>query len=882
MPPKGPKNDTPMFRQYRTAKARHPDAILLFRMGDFYEMFFEDAEIAAPLLGIALTSRNKPTEAERIPMCGVPHHAVDSYISRLVEAGRRVAICEQMADPATVKGLVPREVIRVVTPGTNLDPEALDARAGQYLAALVPPDASSPVWGLAAADLSTGELMAGRIEGGAALRAELHRLEPKEVLLPRGVSPQVLADAIEGGWRPRAVTSGDPGADDPEIARGALGRALGEEAAVRAAEELPVVAMRAAGLAIGYLAATQPGLPLPIRRLLPYDSADGLVMDENTQGHLELLRTTRGERRGSLLALLDRTVTPMGARLLRSWLLRPLRRVEAIRRRQDLAAVLVDSPAARAGLLAALGGIRDLPRLASRAVLGVAGPRDLAALRDSLAAVPRVEECVAALVPDTDVAAVIPGADPCTALAEELARALVPSPPVGARDGGIVQAGYHAELDDLVGLAERGKDRLAELERREREATGIASLKLRYNRVFGYYIEVTRANLHAIPADRFVRKQTIAGGERFTTAELEELQSRILSADDRRKTLESELFVALRERVSRDKGPLDALADRLAFLDAIAALADLAHERDYVRPEVDDSGALDIEDGRHPVVEAMGPQVEFVPNDVGLDLEGERLWILTGPNMSGKSTVMRQTALIAILAQMGAFVPARRARIGLVDRIFTRVGASDSLTWGQSTFMVEMVETAAILRQAGRRSLVVLDEIGRGTSTYDGMSIAAAVLEYLHDVVRCRALFATHYHELTALADRLPGAANYNVTAREFGHDIVFLRKLARGGASRSYGIQVARLAGLPAAVIRRSREILDQLETSGDPVFASSAKPAASRGPDQVDLFAARPPSEVERRIRALDVDRMTPMEALSLLHAFRRDLDGDGGGRE
>ncbi|MBI5499200.1 MAG: DNA mismatch repair protein MutS [Deltaproteobacteria bacterium] len=863
-----------MFRQYRAAKTKFADSIVLFRMGDFYEMFFEDATLVAPLLGIALTTRSKAAE-EQIPMCGVPHHAVDSYISRLVEAGHKVAICEQMADPSTVKGLVPREVIRVVTPGTNLDPEAIDARAGQYRVALVPPaDASGP-WGLAAADLTTGELLGCVLDGAPAVHAELARLEPKEILVPRGAAG-VVAERLQVG-RGLRVSEGDPGADDPELAAQALVRRLGEDVAAQARTELPPAAVRAAGLAVAYLASTQPNLPLPVRRVLPFSPSDGLVIDETAQAHLEILRTTRGEKRGSLLELLDRACTPMGARLLRQWVLRPLCRVDRIRRRQDAVAALVEAPAVRSGLREALGRIRDVPRLASRAVLGVASPRDLGALRDSLAHLPAVEACVAALALDPDVAAVVPPGDPCADLADELARALVPAPPLASRDGGIVQGGYSAELDELAELAEKGKDRLAELERRERDATGIASLKLRFNRVFGYYIEVTKANLRSVPADRYLRKQTIAGGERFTTQELEDLQSKILTADERRKALEHELFTALRERAAAAKSRLDAASERLAFLDVAAALAELAHERRYVRPQVDDAGVIELEESRHPVVEAAGPEVEFVPNDVRLDLDGERLWIVTGPNMAGKSTVMRQTALIVILAQMGSFVPARRARVGLVDRIFTRVGASDSLTWGQSTFMVEMTETAAILRHATRRSLVVLDEIGRGTSTFDGMSIAAAVLEHLHDVVRCRALFATHYHELTGLGDRLPGAANWNVAAREFGHDIVFLRKLVKGGASRSYGIQVARLAGLPATVVRRAGALLEELEQQGGEAGPRRGlRPAAPAGPDQVSLFAAAERSELERKLADVDLDHTTPLDALAFLATLKREAAG------
>jgi DNA mismatch repair protein MutS len=873
-PERASKQDTPMFRQFRAAKAKYPDSIVLFRMGDFYEMFFEDAVLAAPLLGIALTSRSKAAE-EQIPMCGVPHHAVDSYITHLVQAGHKVAICEQMADPATVKGLVPREVIRVVTPGTNLDPEAIDSRAGQYLVALVPPADPSGPWGLAAADLTTGELLGCSLDSPAAVHAELARLEPKELLVPRGASGTVAERlAVPRGLR---ISEGEPGADDPERVREALVKRLGPETAAQVQAELPPAGVRAAGLAVAYLAATQPNLPLPVRRVLPLSPSDDLVIDETAQAHLEILRTNRGEKHGSLLDLLDRARTPMGARLLRQWLLRPLCRVDRIRRRQDVIATLVEAPGVRGDLCDALGRIRDLPRLASRAVLGVAVPRDLGALRDSLSHVPSVETAVSALGLDPDVAATLPPGDPCADLAEELARALIPSPPLTARDGGIVQGGYNAELDELIDLTDKGKDRIAELERRERETTGIASLKLRYNRVFGYYIEVTKANLHLVPNDRFLRKQTIAGGERFTTQELEELQSKILTADERRKALEYELFAALRDRVAAAKARLDALSERLAFLDVASALADLAHERRYVRPEVDDGGAIELEESRHPVVEAAGPQVEFVPNDVKLDLDGERVWIVTGPNMAGKSTVMRQTALIVILAQMGAFVPAKRARVGLVDRIFTRVGASDSLTWGQSTFMVEMTETAAILRHATRRSLVVLDEIGRGTSTFDGMSIAAAVLEHLHDVVRCRAMFATHYHELTALAERLPGAANYNVAAREYGHDIVFLRKLVKGGASRSYGIQVARLAGLPATVVRRAGALLEDLEQGGEAGGKRGLRPATtSAAPDQVSLFAPAGPSAVERRLLGVDLDHTTPLDALALLAKLKEEAGG------
>jgi DNA mismatch repair protein MutS len=852
------KAQTPVMRQYLSAKESYPDALLFFRMGDFYELFFEDAVVAARALDLKLTTRDR-NDPDPIPMCGVPHHAAQTYIPRLLELGHNVAICEQLEDPAKAKGIVKRSVVRVLTPALVLDGEALAPRANQFLAAVVAPDAGPEApgaWGLAAFDLTTGEMFVGEAGDLTALAGELARLDAREL---------IVAPAAEGPVREMAkllprlfVRTVAP--LSPREGVDVLASALGEANLRDAVAGVSVGARTAAAMALEYARATQPGHPVSVQRFVALDARDYLALDETAQHHLELFRTTRGEKKGALLTHVDATVTPMGARRLRNWLAFPLTDVRRIRRRHDAVEALVRNPDARDALRGELEHVPDLERIAMRATLGIATPRDLGALRDGLSRVPRIAAVVETLGAAFKPLRLVDDAGPLRQLLE---RALVDSPPSAVGEGPVFRAGYDPRLDAAVELASGGRGQVAAIEQRERERTKIASLKIGYNRVFGYYVEVTKANLKNVPAD-YKRKQTIAGGERFITEELYELEQKILAAEEEQRALETQRFEELTAEVARVATTLSRLASSLADLDALAAFADVAHRWDYVRPEIDDGGVIELRDARHPVVESVLEPGTFVPNDVTLDARGERLLLVTGPNMAGKSTLMRQVALNVLLAQAGAFVPARAARIGVVDRIFTRVGASDDLARGQSTFMVEMRETASILRGATSRSLVVFDEIGRGTSTFDGLAIAWAVAEYLHDVVKCRALFATHYHELCALAETRPHAANVNVSARETGDDIVFLHKLARGGASRSYGIAVARLAGLPEPVVARARALLKDLERGEGP----------GARPKQRGLFEPKPePVEhpVLAALAAADVDRMTPLDALNFLSQLR-----------
>jgi DNA mismatch repair protein MutS len=866
------RKHTPVMEQYFRAKAQCPDALLFFRLGDFYELFYDDAVTASELLEITLTSRSKDAQGDKIPMAGVPHHAAAGYIARLLEKGRKVALCEQMADPSTCKGVVPREVVRIITPGLCLEPNALDARSDNYLAVVA--EAEEPAaFGLAAMELSTGELRACRIAGAPALLAELVRMDPREVILAGGSTD--VASLVAGAL-PRASVGRASSAipEDAPAARTVLEEALGAEAAQAAQEVLEAEALVAAAVAVAYARESQRGGAVGVQRVGRYDPSEHLVLDEAAVRNLELVRTVSGERVGSLLHLLDVTRTSMGARLLRRRLLAPLTSVAAIRRRHDAVEALVLEPDLRQGLRERLGRVGDLERLSTRVMLGVATPRDVGALRDGLAASLELADRLDAWARDLaeDPLASCRATDRCEDVLEDLRTALVAEPPALTSQGGIFAPGCLPRLDELRSLSTRGKDLLLELERRERERTGIASLKVRFTRVFGYYIEVTKSNLRLVPDD-YRRKQTVAGAERFITEELAELQERISGADDAAHALESELFAELVAGVSGHVSRIRALAARVAELDVHAALAEVAHRHGYVRPAVDESCRIALEEARHPIVERLAAAGGFVPNDVTVDAEGPRTMIITGPNMAGKSTVMRQVAVATILAQMGAFVPATRAQVGVADRVFTRVGASDDLSRGQSTFMVEMRETATILREATRRSLVVLDEIGRGTSTYDGLAIAWAVAEHLHDAVGCRTLFATHYHELCELAEGRPGVVNFNVAAKEYGDDVVFLHRLVPGSANRSYGVLVARLAGVPALVLARARAILKGLE-AGD-VLPSGApsrmRPVDAQGRAQLDLFAGaaqeRPPSEVEATLRELDVERMTPVDALVAL---------------
>ena len=884
---------TALMRQYLDVKAQVPDAILFFRLGDFYEMFYEDAVLVAGLLSLTLTSRDKGKE-DPVPMCGIPHHASRAYLQRLTDLGHRVAVCEQLEDPRLVKGIVKRGVVRIVTPGVILDEESLDARAPNYVAAVA--GEARRGFGLAILDVTTGDFRATEAASTEALLDEIARVEPREMLVPR--DDPALAQVLRRGY-PRLVLTPINTTTEPPAER-VLAEVLGPGGVVGADAERAPRAIAAAARVLGYARSTQVAASLPVSKLVLWQRDEHLVIDEQARAHLELCETMLDRRReGSLLAAIDVTRAALGARLLRRWLLFPLRQLGPIRRRQDAIERLVGRPAAREAARKVLGEIGDIERLGSRARLGVATPRDLVALGRSLQQLPALAQALRSASEDLPVTRASEdlltlGADLGADLALRLGETLADDAPAATKDGGFIRDGFSAELDRLRQVAAGGRDLIAAIETRERERTGIPSLKVKYNNVFGYYIEITRAKMGQVPAD-YVRKQTVANAERFVTAELSDHESSIGAADERRIALECQLFEALRADVGAQAARLQELAAKVATVDALAALAEVAHRHGYVRPVVDDSLVIELCDARHPVVERLVGDGGFVPNDLRLDAEAEQILLVNGPNMAGKSTVIRQTALAVVLAQMGSFVPARSARVGLCDRVFTRVGAGDNLARGESTFLVEMRETAHILRHATGRSLVVLDEIGRGTSTYDGVSIAWAVAEHVHDKVGARTLFATHYHELCALSDTHPRVRNVSVAAREWKGDIVFLRKLTPGGASRSFGVEVAKLAGLPADLIGRARAILATLEAGrGDP----GGNPGPRRvSPDleatpQLGLFEARvaaPPTlpeaaepdaaaEILAALRRTDPDDLSPRAALDFVIELRRKLTDPG----
>ena len=877
------------MRQFLDIKKGYPDAILMFRMGDFYEMFFDDATTVAPVLDIAVTSRDKGIECP-VPMAGVPYHAIGGYLRTLVERGFKVAICEQMETPEQAKlrkgpKIVRREVVRVVTPGVLVDEEHLRSEEPNYLAAIVAGGVAAGVaggedggFGVAALDVSCGEFLALRCADAAGLRAVLSGLAPREILADGGLHAW-LREAL-GPACPRLE------ARDPRALPSELVARVHHLRAESGGEPLQLVEARAAAMTLAYAEETQPGHTLLIHRLRRHQLEDRLILDETSLRNLEIFRTLRdGQRRGSLLWAVDATRTAMGARMLRDWLGAPLRELGAIRARQDAIAALLAEPKLRGDLQDRLREVRDIVRLAARARLGTASPRELGALRQSLAALPGLHALLAGLS-GRPPALLDLGGDLLTDLHAELRRVLVDEPPAHARDGGIVRPGADPELDRQHGLRDGGREALAAIEARERERTGINNLKVQHNRVFGYFIEVMKTQLARVPAD-YIRKQTTSNAERYVTPELAEHETAVLGAQAAALEREQALFLALRERVSAAAERLCQVGEGLARLDVLAGLAEVAQTHGYVRPELSEEPVLEIEEGRHPVVERMLGAGRFVPNNLmlrggglgarggGLGVRGPdggaaRFLLVTGPNMGGKSTVMRMAALIAVLAHAGCFVPAVRARVGLVDRIFTRVGAADDLGRGDSTFMVEMRETAAILSQATPRSLVLLDEIGRGTATFDGLALAWSITEFLHDQIGCRALFATHYHELTALADKLAGLRNVHVAVHEDRGTIVFLHRVEAGAAERSYGIQVGRLAGLPASVLRRAHKLLARLEAG-----EREALP-------QLDLFRPKTePAEPDPHVRAheailidlreLHPDELSPRaahEALRQLH--------------
>ncbi len=860
---------TPVRKQYLQIKRQYPDAIVFFRLGDFYETFDQDAEIAARELDIVLTSRNV-SKNQRVPMAGVPHHAVEGYIARLITRGYKVAICEQVGE-VPARGLVNRQVVRVVTPGTVVEPALLEEKKNNYLAALVV-DEKGDRAGVAYADITTGEFattqIAGREAGALALQ-ELARLQPRECLVPEG-SDALLARAslLEGVF----VSAYPAWRFELGNARQALLEHL--EAASLAGfgcEGLPLAA-RAAGAIVQYLRETQKITLAQLASLRTFSTADYMLLDAATRRNLELTETIRGGgRSGSLLGELDATVTAMGGRLLRQWINQPLLDLTRLCKRLDAVEQLFDDGFLRAETIAQLKGLADLERLTNRAVSGIAGPRDLVGVRKSLEAVPNLCALLTQAEDGSEsgrpLAQLARQLDPCPEVAALVAEAIADDAPAGLSSGGVIRPGYSTELDGVVHAARDAKEWVANLERSERKRTGISTLKVGFNKVFGYYLEVTKSNLDRVP-DEYIRKQTLVNAERFITPQLKEYESLILNAEERIAEIETRLFREVVARVAATASRLLSTARALACLDVLAALAEVAARNNYTRPVLTQDGGIEIAAGRHPVVEQMADLDEpFVPNDTRLSGD-EQLLIITGPNMSGKSTFLRQVALIVLMAQIGSFVPAERAAVGLVDRIFTRIGAQDEIAAGRSTFMVEMVETANILNHATPRSLLILDEVGRGTSTYDGISIAWAVVEFIHNHPRLQAktLFATHYHELTQLANFLPHVRNYNAAVAEEGDRVVFLRKMAPGGADKSYGIHVAQLAGLPRSVVHRAEEILEQLEDGAGRSPLESRQRVEVR---QLPLFVTSHP--IVEELKTMDVHAMTPLEAITRLYELQ-----------
>ncbi len=866
---------TPAMLQYQRMKAEHPDALLFFRMGDFYELFFDDAIVAAKALEIALTSRSKDRGGNPVPMCGVPFHAGSAYISRLVRQGFRVALCEQMEDPRTAKGVVKREVVRVITPGTQLEASALDSTETSYLMAIAPGPASL---GIAWLEPTTGEFEVAEWGGTLRfdrLRDEIGARRPREILVPVGELPSWLSDPAQPESAiPRAPIE-DRAFDHGRARRELLAHFGVVTLEAFGCEQLPF-ATAAAGAVLRYVRETQRRDLAHVTRLVTRAPQDVLTIDALTRRNLELVENLAdGGRRGTLLDILDHTRTPMGARLLREWILRPLVGLERIQDRLDAVEELAFRTLDRGRFREALSPVQDLDRMLARIVLGTAGPRELVALARSLRALPgaaeALAECEAPLVRQQ-----LKDLDPLPALADTILGTLVDEPPALVREGRFVRDGVDKALDELRATSRGGRETIAAVEERERARTGIASLKVRFNRVFGYYIEVSKSNLALVPAD-YIRKQTIAGGERFVTPELKEHEQRVLRADELILEHEARIFEELRAQVEAEAHRVSQTSRAVALLDVLASLSEAASRFDYVKPRLAHGDEISYLEGRHPMMERV-LQEPFVANDLAMGGEaGPRLFVLTGPNMGGKSTFLRQTALIALMAHMGCFVPAREAKVSLLDRIFTRVGASDQILRGQSTFMVEMQETAHILRHAGARSLVLLDEIGRGTATFDGLSIAWAVAEQIASAENGpKTIFATHYHELVDLAADLPRVGNLHVSAREWRDTVVFLRKIESGGSDRSFGIQVARLAGLPPAVVLRAREILTNLESAefdreGRPRLAHSEQ--SPPGARQLALFAGQDEAVIEE-LRRADVDRLTPIEALALLAELRRRL--------
>jgi DNA mismatch repair protein MutS len=875
--PKGIEKTTPMIQQYLQIKEAYPDAILFYRMGDFYEMFFGDALTASKILEIALTSREKDKE-KGIPMCGVPYHSATSHISKLIKSGHKVAICEQVQDPKEAKGLVKREVVRVITPGLVLDPDTLPSDENNYLLGIL---AQGAHYGLAVLDVSTGEFRVTEVAGERALLSEGERIQPKEVLLPEDAQLREGIMGVVRQLKPAMVNFRSEEDFRFERAKDLLLSHFRVHSLDGFGCEGMGNGIRAAGAVLRYARDTQ-GDHLPhIRNLLPYHLKEYMILDDWTRRNLELFENLQDRsKHGSLIGILDHTLTPLGSRTLKKWLSYPLLSPVLIGQRLDAVEELVDRGESRDILRAHLAQVRDLERLISRISMGAAHARDLVSLKQSLRVLPSIKQALEGLSCPMLVES-RERLDLLEDVVEWIQETLVNDPPLNMREGGLIREGVDSQLDEWIQISREGKNYIARMEARERERTGIPSLKIGYNKVFGYYMEVTKTHSELVPAE-YTRKQTLVNAERYINEELKTYELKVTGAEERRTALEYDIFVSLRERVASQSQRVQGVADLVARLDIWTTLAEVALSNRYVRPIVDDGTGIWIKDGRHPVVENMGLDERFVPNNLDMDPSKTQMIILTGPNMAGKSTYLRQVALVVLMAQAGCFVPASEARIGVVDRIFTRVGALDNLARGQSTFMVEMNETGQILHHATPRSLIILDEIGRGTSTFDGISIAWAVAEYILEnaELQAKTLFATHYHELTELALTKERVKNYHIAVKEWEDHIIFIRRVIEGGTSRSYGIQVARLAGLPQRVIDRAQEILvnlekGELDAEGQPRLALSEtrrrqSPADSR---QLNLFAGSD-GRLQEELRKVELDTLTPLEALNILHKLKESI--------
>jgi DNA mismatch repair protein MutS len=859
---------TPMIKQYLQIKSQYPDSLLFFRMGDFYEMFFEDAQVASKELDIALTSRDKGKK-DSVPLCGVPYFAAEAYISKLLQKGYKVALCDQVEDPKVAKGIVKREVVRVFTPGLAMDSIYLGTGENNYLMGFC---VEGEVFGLAFLDISTGELKTCQISGFESFLNEAHRNEPKEILALQGFQQHPCFEGFKKSFGGGLITF----LDDSKL--NSI-HTLSEIQKDSILQKAPLAAL-AVAMVLHYAEENQKTPIAHIRPFSYYQIQDFMIIDETTKRNLELTQSLFDQgKKGSLFWVMDETLTAMGSRKLKQWLSYPLMDIREIERRLEGISELREKKIERKQLKESFKGIQDIERLTSRIYLGHGNARDLIGLKKSLQHLPALKTILGSFISPIlkDISSEIEDFDDLYHLLES---SIVEDPPLTIKEGGIIQSHYDKELDALREIGREGKGWILQLEAEERKRTGIPSLKIRYNQVFGYYIEVTKSNLHLVP-DYYIRKQTLVNAERYITPELKEFETKVLGAEEAICQLEYRLFEEIRKKVSDTTPRLQKTASAIAFIDILGSFAEIADRYDYIRPVVDDGDGIVIRDGRHPILERMALRERFVPNDTQMNTQEHQILIITGPNMAGKSTYLRQVALIILMAQVGSFVPAKEAQIGVVDRIFTRIGAMDKIMMGQSTFMVEMMETAQILNQATSRSLVVLDEIGRGTSTYDGLSIAWAVAEYLHDhpSLRPKTLFATHYHELTELALTKERVNNFNVAVKEWNGEIIFLRKILEGGTNRSYGIQVARLAGLPQKVIDRAREILSNLEkgeldASGMPKIATTKRPISkSKLPPQLSLFHQSDPIQLE--LKKIRIDQLTPLEALNLLDKLKKKLE-------